>query len=290
MTMGVLSFEHFALVALVSIVTAQTCYYPDHSTTSVDIPCNTTAEFSSCCGAGALCLASGLCYIDGVISRGSCSDKSWADASCATACQDDNADGGMALTSCGSGTDHKYACGFNTVCTDSNWFTLDNMTDLILRPSQVSAAVVALGTAFHNPTTSSNSSIPSPSPSPSPSESPSAKPADSTGYSAGAMAGVGVGVGLPLLLALAVALFLLRNEKKKNLLYAANAQRVTGTRYNGQTGMQDAQRGSSTVQGMYPKVMAQESRFERTHGPVPMELEANLPAASEVEAKQTHEK
>lgn len=70
---------------LISTVFAQ-CYYPDGETLAPDVACNSSASVSSCCGSGSWCLDNGLCYDSGVVSRGSCTDKSWGEG-CAQYCQ-----------------------------------------------------------------------------------------------------------------------------------------------------------------------------------------------------------
>lgn len=74
-----------------------TCYYPDTTEATGHIPCNATAsntseDASACCfGYGNdYCLANGLCWFDGILSRGSCTDKNWAAPSCAQWCQEGN--------------------------------------------------------------------------------------------------------------------------------------------------------------------------------------------------------
>lgn len=71
-----------------------TCYYPDTIVATDHIPCNATAsdtlddDFACCPGNGNdYCLANVLCWYDGVLNRGSCTDKNWASPSCAQWCQ-----------------------------------------------------------------------------------------------------------------------------------------------------------------------------------------------------------
>ena len=74
-----------------------TCYYPDTTEATGHIPCNATAsntseDASACCFgySNDYCLANGLCWFDGILSRGSCTDKNWAAPSCAQWCQEGN--------------------------------------------------------------------------------------------------------------------------------------------------------------------------------------------------------
>jgi hypothetical protein len=71
---------------LLPVSAAQSCYYPN-ATLSTDTPCNTTKTgHSACCTAQ--CMTSGLCFDNGLISRGSCTDPDWKDSSCPQYCTD----------------------------------------------------------------------------------------------------------------------------------------------------------------------------------------------------------
>jgi hypothetical protein len=74
-----------AIPTLLSVAHAQTCYYPDGKSISTDVPCNPDAPQSACCGSDEFCLADGLCYGGGLVTRGSCTDQSWGGA-CAQYC------------------------------------------------------------------------------------------------------------------------------------------------------------------------------------------------------------
>lgn len=77
----------FLLSSLVLNTAAQrNCWFPDGSTETQDVPCNANAEQSACCGPDAFCLSNGLCMANGVLSRGSCTDRDWADPACAKEC------------------------------------------------------------------------------------------------------------------------------------------------------------------------------------------------------------
>jgi hypothetical protein len=82
------------LVFLAICVTAQNgCYYPNGSP-SADIPCDSTAPVSMCCGSRSSCLSSGLCLLDGTTAasgisyaRGTCTDSTWKSPFCPQHCQ-----------------------------------------------------------------------------------------------------------------------------------------------------------------------------------------------------------
>ena len=65
-----------------------TCYFPSGKI-SDGVRCNSsTSGHSACCASGNLCMSSGLCFNKGLISRGSCTDATWTDYSCAKSCID----------------------------------------------------------------------------------------------------------------------------------------------------------------------------------------------------------
>ena len=69
---------------------SSSCYYPSGNLApSNDVPCNTNTDgHSACCSEGVACLSSGLCFDNGLVSRGSCTDSDYADEACASACTD----------------------------------------------------------------------------------------------------------------------------------------------------------------------------------------------------------
>ena len=77
-----------AATLFIAITNAQTCYYPDGKSIATDIPCDPNAPASSCCGKDSFCLTDGLCYGGGIVTRGSCTDKTWNSAACAAYCTD----------------------------------------------------------------------------------------------------------------------------------------------------------------------------------------------------------
>lgn len=78
----------YLLLLLAGRSVSQSCWYPDHQTQAqADVPCDPNADVSACCGPNAFCLSNGLCYIDGTVSRGSCTDKNWG-PECANVCTD----------------------------------------------------------------------------------------------------------------------------------------------------------------------------------------------------------
>jgi len=78
--------------ALLSVGTAQTCYYPDGNATDALVPCHKNALVTNCCRDSDLCLKNGLCFSPGlgsVVRRG-CTDQKWANSVCPKACTSGN--------------------------------------------------------------------------------------------------------------------------------------------------------------------------------------------------------
>lgn len=87
-------FQTLSFISIVvSITRAQTCWYPDGKTQALnDTTCHHSTNHSTCCGqqangSPAYCLSNGLCLIDLVVTRGSCTDASWQSPYCSTYCQ-----------------------------------------------------------------------------------------------------------------------------------------------------------------------------------------------------------
>ena len=68
----------------------RTCYFPNGQVSHDDHPCDGNAEHSTCCGGpptGAVCLSNKLCKgIDGLLSRGTCTDPTWTSPDCPSFC------------------------------------------------------------------------------------------------------------------------------------------------------------------------------------------------------------
>jgi hypothetical protein len=90
-SMALISFGTLRRLFLLSLhfftVFSSTCYYPDKSIASNDLPC-TNSTVSACCASDSYCLDNGLCITDMVLNRGSCTDQTWKSAECAQYCQD----------------------------------------------------------------------------------------------------------------------------------------------------------------------------------------------------------
>lgn len=146
------------LALILTPILAQTaCWYPDGQTPSpADTPCNANASVSHCCNPDSYCLANGLCFGGGIISRGSCTDKSWSDVGCGLYCLQYSGSG-SSLAPCDGGGVSGWTCdpGETTDCSER---PLDEW-DIVLRddqlpPSGVSAPVDINPTGTVTPTTS----------------------------------------------------------------------------------------------------------------------------------------
>lgn len=82
------TFRLLFLAAAANSVAAVDCFYPDGVTTDPNhVPCNSTISTSSCCDPLDSCTNSGLCLgRTGFNYRGSCTDKTWTSANCASEC------------------------------------------------------------------------------------------------------------------------------------------------------------------------------------------------------------
>lgn len=72
---------------------AQTCYFPDGSESPRDTPCRaaSSGQASACCAYFDICLDNSLCLAqtgNEVITRGTCTDRSWQSGECPRYCQD----------------------------------------------------------------------------------------------------------------------------------------------------------------------------------------------------------
>ncbi|KAI9809815.1 MAG: hypothetical protein M1825_000248 [Sarcosagium campestre] len=194
-----------------------TCYWPDGSIASDNIPCDPTAEVTSCCpnDGRSVCLSNGLCFFlpDGTIDRFSCTDQGWGEG-CSDRCIAKDSiyyplNGHADLFQCMQ--DAKYCCGADTTCcTNGDGFFLANSNitgppSLIksLTPNTTDADSANRTTTITTTTVSSSTS------------------------SSAREAAIGAGVGGPLGIALIGALFLLWRERR------ARRREMANVRYSG---------------------------------------------------------
>jgi len=100
---------------LIAFCASQRCYLPngdlDGGEATSPQPCNTSAEFSHCCGPEEVCLSSGYCYSPTYMSiyRSSCTDQTWKSIACPYYCSDVAEDAGPQLYPISG---HYWCCGF----------------------------------------------------------------------------------------------------------------------------------------------------------------------------------
>lgn len=103
----------------------QKCYNPAGIIDTESLPCNTLADQSACCLPNDACLSNGMCFgtRDGypnVITRSSCTDKTFSDEACPHNCVDVNPNGASIMLpvttdSNNSSGEATYCCGaFNS--------------------------------------------------------------------------------------------------------------------------------------------------------------------------------
>ncbi|KAE8138520.1 hypothetical protein BDV38DRAFT_292124 [Aspergillus pseudotamarii] len=156
----------FHLLPLLALITTSvavrsdaTCYFVNGNIATADVPCNTSAEITTCCNKNDICLSNGLCYLQSqgnhpVMSRGSCTDQNWGGAcKAAEPCARWNQGTGYRVV---NAIDDQYCCG--------NVVSIDNTS---IECAVDRAFTVAIGTvmpgvaALANYTKSSTSSSPS---------------------------------------------------------------------------------------------------------------------------------
>lgn len=130
---------------ILDIAFSQTCYFPDGTIALEDLPCNSSALASTCCGRSYACLSNNICEAtsetvkkpgSAIFVRGSCTDSSWTSDSCPTFCvnQTSGDKGGSAgIGKCPDGDGNEYYCvdGAPSNCSaHENVFVFSGMTKL----------------------------------------------------------------------------------------------------------------------------------------------------------------
>ena len=83
------------LFPLAALSLSRSCYFPDGTAATNNVPCNPSWDESACCGASWVCLDNGtLCYPPkddpnamADIARGSCTDMMWQSGDCPWPCK-----------------------------------------------------------------------------------------------------------------------------------------------------------------------------------------------------------
>lgn len=207
------------VVLLFAKALCQQCWYPDGMTQSQDKPCNASAAASSCCNEDDMCLDNGLCLHFGIISRGSCTDKTWTSDSCPRYCTDQPS-GGVTLMPCNA-WGRVFSCTWGN-CSKEDLFSVNGGSAIMLRDHQVAslglpAAITVGATDVLRSVASTNSAGCASNGNSTTNTTEASSIGDSTSaqYTAGDMAAMGAGIGIPLALALAGIIFLLARQRRR---------------------------------------------------------------------------
>ncbi|OCL08146.1 hypothetical protein AOQ84DRAFT_46633 [Glonium stellatum] len=210
---------------------SQTCYLPNKVISAGDVPCNLSADFSSCCDAEGYCLDNGLCYDHtGTISQGSCTDPNWENSNCFQNCKE--AKSGLPIAA--TGLFISLETGERTFCCDVGTYDTANGSCLysgtVTQPFTIPFGHIITDRSTGSIAVYNSSNIQPPNSTETANSTQAAHTstvtvtASATGSSSsvtGKDTAIGVGLGVPLGLALIGTLALLWREKKKSAGYKA---------------------------------------------------------------------
>ncbi|KAB8234692.1 hypothetical protein BDV23DRAFT_181355 [Aspergillus alliaceus] len=95
-----LSFLFLFSLVLPVVYSESTCYWPDGTPATADVPCS-DEKYAPCCRAGNLCLSNNLCLNVAiqpyVLSRGACTDPNWNSDNCPQFCTNVSRGSGSSL-------------------------------------------------------------------------------------------------------------------------------------------------------------------------------------------------
>ncbi|KAL5362706.1 hypothetical protein BJX96DRAFT_154437 [Aspergillus floccosus] len=200
-----------------------TCYFVNGQIADQDVPCNLSAEISTCCNKNDICLSNGLCYLQysssPSLSRGSCTDQDWSgDCAKAKPCARwSTGNGYRVVNAIGS----QYCCGSVVSITDS---TIECEKD---RTFQVTKGTVLPGVAALADYTTSTSST---STDGSSNGNTCAASEDTSGESDGndqsKRLAIGLGLGIPLGLIAGSALIWGGWERRQRAVFAKELEQL----------------------------------------------------------------
>ncbi|KAB8200543.1 hypothetical protein BDV34DRAFT_204596 [Aspergillus parasiticus] len=207
-----------------SVYSVQTCYWPDGTPATEDVPCS-DEKYAPCCRSGNLCLSNNLCLNVAiqpyVLSRGACTDPNWDSDNCPQFCTNVSRSSGSSLFPLGLNSNGlaEYCCnqpvsnGSEVTCNSASGspFFVPDATLVAGYAALANVSSLSASTSASNSTSSS---------SPSPSSSSSSSSSNSRDVAIGA--GVGVPLGVIALGAIAWALWE-RRARTKGLAAAAAA-------------------------------------------------------------------
>ena len=75
------------------------CFYPNHEIKQIDSPCFPDKDISPCCSDDMVCLGNGLCHNEktGILTRGTCTDRTWKSPYCPQYCLKSSFNTGLCL-------------------------------------------------------------------------------------------------------------------------------------------------------------------------------------------------
>ncbi|KAH7308355.1 hypothetical protein BKA65DRAFT_559835 [Rhexocercosporidium sp. MPI-PUGE-AT-0058] len=243
-----------ALINISLATSSSSCYYPSGAL-APDVPCDTsTTGHSACCGKGVECLSSGLCFDEGVISRGSCTDLDFADGACAEYCTDHNPTGGAPIIINQWASDNnvrklKWCCGFpfenNGTCKQSAAIRVTAGTVVaIAGGSATSTAFISASSTATSMGVSSSSAIPTEDASNLDESSSSEEKCRANKDVA-----IGTGLGVPLCLAALAMMGLFLRERKMRKKERLEGDMQRGL-HSGYGNLHEGHVGSGAVSGV----------------------------------------
>ncbi|KAF2421163.1 hypothetical protein EJ08DRAFT_738318 [Tothia fuscella] len=89
-------------------MSSKDCYFPNGAFAPNYTPCDPGTKNSACCSTGQTCTTHGLCFDNGYLARGACTDKNWDNEACPKYCytsdgpKNGSIDGPHYVLSCGT--------------------------------------------------------------------------------------------------------------------------------------------------------------------------------------------
>ncbi|KAE8380845.1 hypothetical protein BDV26DRAFT_290106 [Aspergillus bertholletiae] len=191
-----LCFLFFLLIQ--SVYSAETCYWPDGTPATEDVPCS-DERYAPCCRSGNLCLSNNLCLNVAiqpyVLSRGACTDPNWNSDNCPQFCTNVSRSSGSSLFPLGLNSNKlaEYCCnepvsnGSKVVCNS------DSGSAFFVPDATLVAGYAALANVSSLSASNSTSSNDTSS-----SSSSSSSSTSSSSSSNSREVAIGAGVGVPL--------------------------------------------------------------------------------------------
>ncbi|KAG4433142.1 hypothetical protein IFR05_011384 [Cadophora sp. M221] len=252
--LNTLAFTSIFIEICLAASASSSCYYPS-GILAPDVPCDTsTTGHSACCGKGASCLSSGLCFNEGVISRGSCTDSDFVDGKCAEYCRDYNPTGGAPIIINQWASDNdvgklKWCCGFplqnNGTCKQGAAISVTAGTVVAIAGAAATSFTISTSTSTSISSTATSTSVTSSAATATQDSANTNSPSSVEGKCArNNDVAIGAGVGIPLGLAAVAMLGLFLRERRMR-----KKERLEGDLQRGLKGGYGAYQESHVVPG-----------------------------------------